>query len=184
MPRHSIVTIIIHWTTALLVVAAWFTAVGGPRARDDPSYLHFWIGFAVLLLVIPRMVARGLGAVPRLEDPQGAWLSIAAKIGHTVLYIVLVALPLSGWYAASRLGIHLRIFGISLPSLAPSAQGPPGEIAELHEQGGTIILYLAGIHAILAFWHQLVLRDGTLTRMLPSRFVSQGPARQDRTLLE
>ncbi len=184
MPRHSLVTIIIHWTTALLVVAAWFTAVGGPRARDDPSYLHFWIGFAVLLLVIPRMVARLLGAAPRVEDPQSAWLKIAAKIGHTVLYLLLVALPLSGWYAASRLGIHIGIFGISLPSLAAPAQGPPGEIAELHEQGGTVIIYLAGLHAILAFWHQWVLGDGTLTRMVPSRFLSEEAARQDRTSLE
>ena len=32
---------------------------------------------------------------------------------------------------------------------------------------GTIILYLAGLHAAMAVWHQYVLRDGTLQRMSP-----------------
>ena len=30
-----------------------------------------------------------------------------------------------------------------------------------------VILYLAGLHALMAIWHQFVLRDGTLQRMSP-----------------
>ncbi|CDX53127.1 Cytochrome B561 [Mesorhizobium plurifarium] len=167
MHRYSQITIAIHWLTAVLVVVAWFTAVGGRSARTDPSYVHFAVGLAVLLLVIPRLLARWLGAAPRIEDPQSRWLDLAARVGHTVLYAFLIALPLSGWYAASRLGVPVSFLGIDLPNLTASVQGAPGEIADLHETGGTLILWLAGLHALIALWHQFVLKDRTLERMNP-----------------
>ncbi|RTL99476.1 MAG: cytochrome b [Hyphomicrobiales bacterium] len=167
MHRYSQITIAIHWLTAVLVVVAWLTAVSGPSARTDPSYLHFTVGLAVLLLVVPRLLARWIGAAPRVEDPQKRWLDLAARAGHGLLYVFLIALPLSGWYAASRLGVPVSFLGIDLPSLAASVQGAPGEIADLHETGGTLILWLAGLHALIAFWHQFILKDRTLERMNP-----------------
>ncbi len=89
----------------------------------------------------------------------------AAKAGHAVLYLLLIALPLTGWYAASRLGVPVSFFGLHLPAIAAQVQGAPGLIADLHENAGTVILYLAGLHALMAIWHQFVLRDGTLQRM-------------------
>jgi cytochrome b561 len=50
--------------------------------------------------------------------------------------------------------------------MAP-VQGVPGEIAELHETGGRVVLWLAGLHALIALWHQFVLKDRTLERMNP-----------------
>jgi cytochrome b561 len=167
MRRYSQITIAIHWLTALLVVVAWLTSEGGRHARTDPSYLHFTVGLAVLLLVVPRLLARWLGGAPRVEDTQNRWLDLAARAGHTVLYLFLIALPLSGWYAASRLGIPVSFLGLDLPALAAPVQGAPGLIAELHGTGGSLILWLAGAHALAAMWHQFVMRDGTLERMNP-----------------
>jgi len=165
MRRYSNLMIIIHWVTALLVVAAWFTAEGGPQVRSNPPFLHFILGIAVLLLVIPRLVARWMGGAPAVEDTQGPLMNLAAKAGHSILYLLLIALPLTGWYAASRLGIKLSFLGIDLPSIASPVNGAPGLLAELHENGGTLILILAGLHALIALWHQFILRDGTLSRM-------------------
>ena len=111
--------------------------------------------------------ARWLGAAPRIEDPQKPWLGLAARSGHTLLYGLLIALPLSGWYAASRLGVPVSFLGVGLPSLTASVQDAPGEIADLHETGGTLILWLAGLHVLIALWHQFILKDRTLERMNP-----------------
>ncbi|MDX8460565.1 cytochrome b [Mesorhizobium humile] len=167
MRRYTQITIAIHWLTAVLVVIAWFTAVGGRHARTDPSYVHFTVGLAVLVLVVPRLLARWLGAAPHVEDPQSRWMDLAARAGHTLLYLFLIALPLSGWYAASRLGLPVSFLGLDLPALATPVQGAPGQIADLHETGGTLILWLAGAHALVAIWHQFILKDGTLERMNP-----------------
>ncbi len=121
----------------------------------------------MLLLIVPRLIARWWGSQPRIEDPQSPWLNLAAKTGHAVLYAFMIGLPLTGCYAASRLGVPVSFFGLPVPALAASVQGAPGTIAELHEAGGTVILVLAGLHAVIALWHQFVLRDGTMERMNP-----------------
>ncbi len=167
MPRYSKTLIFLHWLMALLILAAWFTAEGGRQVRLNPPMLHFSLGLAVLLLIVPRLIARWLDSSPRVEDPQGPWLNLAAKLGHAVLYAFMIGLPLTGWYAASRLGVSVSFFGLPLPAIAASIQGAPGPIAEFHETGGTIILILAGLHALVALWHQFVLRDGTMQRMNP-----------------
>jgi len=167
MPRYSKSLILLHWAMALLILAAWLTAEGGRHVRLNPPVLHFSLGLAVLLLVLPRLIARWWGSKARIEDPHSPWLNLAAKVGHGVLYLFMIALPLSGWYAASRLGVPVSFFGLPLPALAASVQGAPGPIAELHETGGTLILILAGLHALIALWHQFVLRDGTMQRMNP-----------------
>jgi cytochrome b561 len=159
--------IVLHWTTAILILAAWFTGEGARQFRLHPPVRHFSFGLTVLLLTLPRLVARLRGGAPRVEDPQGPWLNLLAKIGHAVLYGFLIALPLSGWYAASRLGVSISYFGIGLPRNASPVQGPPGLVAELHQSGGTVILILPGLHVLFALWHHFVLHDSTLRRMSP-----------------
>ena len=165
--RYSKGMITIHWATAVLVVAAWFTAEGGRRVVDNPPLLHFTLRLAVLALMVPRLILRVAGQTPLALEERRPWLATAAKIGHALLYAFLIGLPLSGWYAASRLGVSITFLGIGLPGIAAPVQGAPGLIAEIHENAGTLILYLAGLHALIAGWHHIVLRDGTLRRMSP-----------------
>ena len=165
MTRYPRTLVILHWLVAILIVAAWFTAEGGRSVRANPPFLHFTLGFAVLALVLPRLILRLFMKVPETSDATSPFMGYAAKIGHGVLYLFMIGLPMTGWYAASRLGVPVTVFGYTLPSLAASTQGAPGPIAEIHETGGTVILILAGLHVAFAIWHHFVLRDGTLRRM-------------------
>ncbi|MFO1150847.1 MAG: cytochrome b/b6 domain-containing protein [Alsobacter sp.] len=167
MTRYSKTMMALHWLMALMIMAAWITSEGGRHMRENPPLLHFWLGLSVLVLVLPRLVARLVGGAPPAETPQRPLLDLAARLGHWVLYAFMIALPLTGWYAAGRLGVPVTFFGMSLPALAAPVQGAPGWIAELHETGGTVLIWLAGVHALLAVWHHYVLRDGTLRRMSP-----------------
>ena len=162
--RYSRSLVVIHWVTALAVLGAWLTAEGGREVVRNPPLLHFWLGLAVLVLVVPRLILRLAEPAPE-AGPRHGWLAIGATLGHGLLYLLLIALPLTGWYAASRMGVSVPIFGLHLPAIAAPVQGRPGLIAELHENGGTFILILAGLHALMAIWHQFVMRDGTLRRM-------------------
>ena len=77
MVRYSKVMVVLHWTTAILILAAWFTAEGGSHVRQNPPMLHFSLGLTVLLLVVPRLVARLLegrgrrGPARPLAQPRG-----------------------------------------------------------------------------------------------------------------
>src|SRR6185369_17431408 len=95
----------------------WLTAEGGRQVRADPPLLHFTLGFGVLLLMFPRLIARWTGGAPRVEDQRRGWMELAARAGHWVLYGLLIAMPLTGWYAASRMGISVSFVGLALPPL-------------------------------------------------------------------
>jgi cytochrome b561 len=84
-----------------------------------------------------------------------------------LLYALLVAVPITGWYAASRLGAPAWLFGVTLPPLTHVVGSNAGPVGELHQLGGNLILILAGMHAAIALWHQFALRDHTVQRMLP-----------------
>lgn len=161
--RYPASLIILHWLSALLVLGAWFTAESGRRVVESPPLLHFSLGLTVLALVLPRLILRVIAGTP--EATTQGWLAIAAKGGHVLLYLFLMALPITGWYTASRMGVAVSFLGWGLPALTIPVQGQPGLIAALHENAGTLILILAGLHALMAIWHQFILRDGTLRRM-------------------
>lgn len=164
MHKYSKFMVVLHWATAVLIVAAYITGEGGRSVKVDPPVLHFIIGLSVLVLIVPRLIARLFGSTPPAVS-HGRLSDLAAKIGHGLLYVFMIALPLSGWYAASKLGVTVNIFGLELPALTAPVEGSPGLIAELHETGGSLILILAGLHAVIAIWHHFVHRDGTLSRM-------------------
>lgn len=163
--RYSKFMMILHWLTALCVVIAWFLGEGGPEVMKNPPTLHFVFGLTVLVLVVPRLIARLAGGAPPLDPRSAPLLQLAAKAGHAVLYAFLIAMPISGWYAASALGIPVRIWGVTLPALTERLAQPPGLVADLHSNGGTVFLVIAGLHGLMALYHHFVLKDDTLRRM-------------------
>ncbi|WP_324617360.1 cytochrome b [Microvirga alba] len=165
MTRYPRALVVLHWLVALLIVAAWFTGEGGRSVRVNPPVLHFAFGLSVLALVVPRLAIRLVRGAPALPETMSPLMKAAAKLGHGVFYLFMIGLPLSGWYAASRMGVPVSILGYTLPNLTSAVQGPAGLIGDLHEKGGTIILILAGLHVLIALWHHFVLRDGLLKRM-------------------
>ena len=165
MTRYPRALVILHWLVAVLILAAWLTSEGGSGVRTDPPTLHFVLGLAVLALVLPRLILRAVLGAPPVPETTTPLMKLTAGLGHAVFYLFMIGLPLTGWYAASLMGVPVSLGGMTLPSLAAPVQGPPGWIAEMHETGGTLILVLAGLHALIAIWHQFVRHDGTLRRM-------------------
>ncbi|HVC01917.1 MAG TPA: cytochrome b [Steroidobacteraceae bacterium] len=167
IPRYSRLMIAIHWLTAVLVVIAYLVSEGSRSVRTHPEVLHFACGFAVLVLVLARLIARAVGGVPPATDAGGPWLRRAAKLGHATLYVLLLAVPLTGWYAVSRLGVPIDLYGLHVPAIAAAVKGRIGPIGQIHQVAGNVILILAGAHAAMGLWHQFVRRDHTLERMRP-----------------
>jgi cytochrome b561 len=157
----------LHWATVAVILVAYFLSEGGRGVRLHPPLLHFAFGLSVLVLVAARLVARALGGAPTLQMRGRPLLRIAAKLGHLTLYLLLIAVPLSGWYAASKLGVVAWFFGLILPPLTVATGSSAGLVGKLHQVGGNLILILGGMHAAMALWHQFVWRDGTLQRMVP-----------------
>jgi cytochrome b561 len=165
--RYSKLMLTCHWLTAVLVILAYLTSEGGAHVRADPPFIHIILGLSVLLLTLPRLLGRLVGGVPPPLESTPERMTRLARIGHGTLYFLLIAVPVTGWFTVSRLGLGIELLGFHLPSLTASVQGDPGPIANLHQVGGNLLLIIAGFHAAVALWHFFRLRDGTLQRMWP-----------------
>ena len=165
--RYSKFMSIFHWLIAVLVILAYLTSEGGPRVRSNPPTVHILLGLSVLALTLPRLFGRLLVGVPSPLETISKRLTRVAGIGHATLYVLLLAVPITGWFTLSRLGLSIELFGLKVPFLIAPVDGHPGLIADLHQIGGNLLLGIAAFHAAIALWHFIWLRDKTLQRMWP-----------------
>ena len=150
---YSPLQIGLHWLIALGVGANYIfsdgmedaldASLGGKPAPDSliPVF-HVWIGVAVLALVLLRLAVRFRRGAPA---PQAGLSGQLAHWGHRLLYLLMLVVPLGGaitWF----LGVDAT--------------------AELHALGANALMILAGVHAAAALFHQYVLKDRLMVRMM------------------
>lgn len=169
--RYDNVALVLHWLMAALIVVAFVLALvvdALPRSFEPVIVeAHKDIGMAILLLIAVRGLWR-ISHRPPEPEATGALMRQAASLGHLALYALMLAVPLIGiGYTFWRgQGLHLGIIDIASPFQAdrPVAR----QWKEVHEFSAYALIGLASLHAAIALFHHLVLRDGTLRRMLPA----------------
>ncbi|MDG4878164.1 cytochrome b [Mesorhizobium sp. WSM4935] len=164
----------LHWTLFVLVVLLYALTYGDAfYARGEPAVAFFWrlhISFGLLLaaLVFWRVVLRSLRGAPDLPSEMSTAERAAAKIGHFILYALLIAIPVLGILLTWFRGDALSFFGLfTIPAPFAPDRATARTIRELHSLCANGILIVAGLHALAALYHHLIRRDTILTRMLP-----------------
>ncbi|MBS0584256.1 MAG: cytochrome b [Proteobacteria bacterium] len=165
-----------HWTIVLLIIVQGVLGLYMVELPKKPSIipyynLHKSVGMIVLALAVLRLAWRAFD--PRPAEPASTphWQALGARAGHALLYGLLFAVPLSGWWFDSVTALRpMAFFGLfEIPHIA----APNPELKQLahaaHEWGFWLLVLVACGHAAMAFVHQFVNRDGTLARMLPGR---------------
>jgi cytochrome b561 len=163
----------LHWITAIVVLIAFIYGPGGSEqrvysaARDFDRQLHETLGLCVLALVVLRLVWRALDTQPGPPDiPR--WMEVASKLVQGVLYALLLALPATAITGAWLEGHPLTLLGsIEVAPRLAESHALGATIASIHTWLGDAIMWLAGLHALAALYHQFVLKDGVLAAMLP-----------------
>ena len=162
----------LHWIMAILILAQLVLGkvaeeMGVSPLKLDLFVWHKSIGISVLLLVVLRLVWR-LGNPPPAELPGIApWESRLAKLGHAALYLLMFAVPLSGWWISDTSRIPFRWFWtVPLPDIL-AADKDMNEIAEeVHEFLTQALMVVVAVHVLAALRHHFLLRNATLERML------------------
>ena len=181
--RYGDVAVTLHWLIAAGVIAN--IALGlyfADLPHSDPNKFtltqtHKSIGLTVLLLSLLRVGWRLVHPVPPLPADMGPLMRIAARTTHFMLYVLIVAIPLSGWalVSASPLGLPTMYFGLfpwpQLPFLADLPRAMKRlwahQFGAIHVFLAWSMIVLASIHILAALYHQFVRRDEVLGRMLP-----------------
>ena len=164
---------VFHWLIAVLIIVQGviglvMVEMGLTPAKVRVFALHKSIGLTILALVLLRIAWR-LGE-RRPADPAAMprWQRSMAQAMHAVLYLLILALPLSGWWFNSAANAPLVWFGlVDVPSLTHGYDPvwKPRALF-LHEALFWLLVALLVVHVGAALWHHFRQRDDVLRRMV------------------
>ena len=165
--------IVLHWLIAGLIVMTFPLGLYmsgmllSPRKLQLYSY-HKWIGIIILTLVVLRLLWRLSHQPPALLTGLPRWQALGAHAVHGGLYVLMLAVPLSGWLMTSALGFPVVLFGVlPLPDLIAANKATGHLLKTVHELLNYSLLGLVVLHVLAALQHHFILRDRTLSRMFP-----------------
>jgi cytochrome b561 len=164
--------ILLHWLVAALIVAGFGLGLYMVDLKLSPTKLklyswHKWVGVTIWLLVVVRLLWRGTHRPPALPAMPG-WQRAAAHAVHIALYVLLLAIPVSGWLFSSASGFPTVYLGVlQLPDLLGKDKALAETLKEVHETLNWTLFAIVVLHVVAAIKHHLVDRDPVLHRMLP-----------------
>jgi cytochrome b561 len=169
--RYTPMAILLHWLMAILIVAAFPVGLIMGDLPISPTRLklfayHKWAGITVFWLLFIRLAWRLYHPAPRLPDSVPRWQSVASHSVQGCLYLLLIAVPVTGWLHSSAAGYSVIYLNwIPLPDLVGKDKALADTFHEIHESLNWIMLSLVVIHVAAALKHHFIDKDDILTRM-------------------
>lgn len=174
MRRYTIPAVVLHWLIAIGIIGTFTLGLvmtdiqGISMAKLKYINWHKWAGVTVLALVALRLLWRLFNHPPEYADDMPAWQRGAAHGLHIALYVLMFAVPLSGYFFSLAAGFPVVAFGkIPLPVLIAPDPALKEILRGLHYWLNMLMAALVAFHVLAAFKHLLVDRDGVMQRMLP-----------------
>lgn len=164
---------VLHWLMALLIIGLF--ALGqymsdlsmSPRKLQLYSW-HKWVGVTVFMLLLVRVGWRITHQPPALPEQMSKQQRLASHVGHAVLYLLMLVIPISGWLMSSAKGYQTVWFGVlPIPDLLGKDKQLGDALAELHGALNGLLMFIVAIHVLAALKHHFIDRDNILRRMLP-----------------
>jgi cytochrome b561 len=174
MQRYSSTAIALHWLIALLIIANFTLGLvmtdipGLTPAKLRYFSWHKWAGVTVLALATLRLLWRLRRSPPAYPATMAPWQQRAANLLHSLLYVMMFAVPLSGYFYSLAAGVPVVYFGLfPLPVLIDADPALKPVLKALHYWLNMGLAALVALHVLAAFKHLLLDRDGIMGRMLP-----------------
>ena len=154
---YSAVQKALHWVVFLIFVGhivthetmvdAWksFVRDNNVAALDSPVVMyHVWGGIAVLIFALWRLVLRKTRGAPEVPAEEPAPLKFVASATHILLYVIMIAMPMSG---------------------AMAYFGGVREAGEVHELIKPVMIAMILLHVAGALYQHFFLKTDVLKRM-------------------
>jgi len=164
----------LHWLIAVLIVAA-FTM--GLVMVDIPGFTptklkyfswHKWLGVTVLALAALRLLWRHRNRPPTHPVGMPVWQVKAADYTHVLLYVLMFAVPLSGYLYTTAAGVPVVYLGLfPIPAAFEADTALKALLKPVHYWLNMGLAALVFMHVAAALKHHFVDRDDVLKRMLP-----------------
>ena len=176
MPAWSLFGRLLHWAMAAVILFLLGLGIYMANFEKDGiarvllTQTHKSWGFVAFCLALVRVAWRWRAVVP--PDPPGmpVWQVRAAAVSHRALYILMFALPVTGWLMAtsSPLPLPNRVFDLfDLPDFfLDGSESVSNAFRAVHMICAILMIGVLALHVAAALKHQFVDRDGVLWRMI------------------
>lgn len=171
--RYTATAIGLHWLMAVLILGMFGVGLYMTGLPLSPTKLqiyswHKWAGVTAFLLVLLRIVWRATHRPPALPAAMPRWQQLAAHGGHALLYLLMVAIPLTGWLMSSAKGFQTVYFGVlPIPDLLAKDKELGDLLRDVHATLNFLMIAIVAGHVGAALKHHFIDRDDILTRMAP-----------------
>ncbi len=190
--RYSKVAILLHWLIAFAIFGmfalGWYMSELPKEAPKQMFFdlfdwgvytwqlaeeasprtfyfnLHKSIGVTVFALIVLRLFWRITHKPPAMLASYKVWERKLATGTHHFLYLLMVAIPLSGIIMATYSKYGVKWFGLDLIA-GLDDKNMRDIFKEVHEIVGFIMLILLVLHIVGAIKHKLMDKDDTMKRM-------------------
>lgn len=169
---YGVVAITFHWLMAVLVIGMLCVGLYMVTLKFSPLKLelfryHKEFGVLVLMLACLRLGWRLANIVPAFPFTMPRWQQWAAHASHYLLYVLIFAIPITGWLLTSAAGLLPSFFGLFVlpPLIAPHKEWTH-LFGIMHQWLAYSLIALLCAHIGAALEHHFVEKDDILTRML------------------
>jgi cytochrome b561 len=162
-----------HWGLGITVIGmlAYGWWMNHMTARPDRLFhrsIHADIGYVVLLLMVLRLIWRGINPVPALPANTPRWQRLAARISHVALYGVTIVVAILGWaHSGAHKPDYSNWFGLfRVPQFTSTDKANADTFENLHIYLAYVLISLVVVHILAALYHLLVRHDNVVSRMI------------------
>ena len=161
---------VLHWVMAAAILTNLFLGAAMVRSlalHQSLLAIHRPLGIFVLVLGIARYVNRRLTTLPPFLATMSARERRVASASERLLYALMIGLPLVGWAMLSAGSYPIVLFGaVHLPPILPASPMLYAVLRRAHSVLAYALLATILAHLAAVLFHQFVLRDGILRRMV------------------
>jgi cytochrome b561 len=171
--QFGLMAVGLHWLVALCVftlfgLGLWMTGLDYYHAGyKQAPLLHKSIGILLFFVVIFRLFWRWITPPPVALSNHKPWEIQLARLVHLLLYVLLLAIMISGYLISTADGRAIDVFDwFSIPASITSIPHQEDLAGWIHLVLASLLVGLALLHAAAALKHHFIDRDRTLVRIL------------------
>jgi len=171
--RYSAVAQTFHWLIAALIVNQFVLGLWADNLPNGIHRLallarHKSFGMTVLTLAILRLLWRLKNAPPELPSSMTPLGQLLARTTHIAFYVLLFAMPITGWLMSSAKNYSVSWFGLfTWPNLIGKNETAFSVLRSTHHLLSDVLFAIAVLHILAALKHHFWNKDDVLLRMLP-----------------
>jgi len=181
--RWGAVSQLLHWLIVGLIIVQVTLAEMADELPVGAKKLtllarHKSFGITILALALLRLAWRLRNPTPLLPGTLKPYERALARITHLMLYVLLFAMPLSGWTMSSARGFPVSWFHLfQLPDLVPKNKALYEALLTTHSTLAAVLAAVVALHVAGALKHHFIHKDDVLRRMLPLPSATSGTRR-------